>query len=372
MEEFKMIGGRIIGNGRYGCIFDPPLICRGDKAPKKYQKGMLGKLTMPDDLGPELHAERLFRSKPEASRYMILPKIDTLCKEGPEGEPALETSNQTESDLAKCPVFIEEGMEKMLHYQVEFGGKSLASKLDSTNVVRNFPFFRFTESLLEVGAYITLNGMIHNDMHFGNIVVKDDLQPRLIDFGRCYLAKDIDENVLANLEARYAPTLLQISPETTTQDGLASGIPFSRIMSDLYHKKSSLRYAEQFFGQSRRQQVAEFKHFWNTSKSVKEKDFTRLWQLYWPVVDSWTIGGVLISILHQLSLSNQFMKSEEWKRKYPVMKAVFCGLLKASPRKRFDAVEALALYAPMNRVVVSSAGKAWLAKKQAQRETSRL
>jgi hypothetical protein len=371
MEEFKMIGGRIIGNGRYGCIFDPPLICRGDKAPKKYEKGMLGKLTMPDDLGPELKAERLFHSKPEARRYMILPKIDTLCKEGPEGEPALETSNQTESDLAKCPVFIKKGMDKMLHYQIEFGGKSLGSKLDSTNVIRDFPFFRFMESLLEVGAYIALNGMIHNDMHFGNIVVKDDLQPRLIDFGRCYLAKDIDENMLERLEAGYDPKLLQISPETTTKDGLWEGVPFSRIMTDLYHK-SSIRYAERFFGQSRRQQVAEFKHFWNTSKCVKENDMTRLLQLYWPVIDSWSIGGLLISILHQLSLSNQFMKSEEWKRKYPVMKAVFCGLLKASPRKRLDAVEALALYAPMNRVIISSAGKAWLAKKQAQREASRL
>ena len=79
-----------------------------------------------------------------------------------------------------------------------------------------------------------------------------------------------------------------------------------------------------------------------------------------------------MSILHQLSLSNQFMKSEEWKAKYPVMKAIFCGLLKASPRKRLDAVEALSLYAPMNGIVVSSAGKAWLAKKQAQREGSRL
>jgi len=371
MEEFKMIGGRIIGNGRYGCIFDPPLICRGDKAPKKYQKGMLGKLTMPDDLGPELHAERLFRSKPEASRYMILPKIDTLCKEGPGGEPALESKDQKESDLAKCPVLAKEGMDEMLHYQLEYGGKSLASKLDSTNVVRDFPFFRFMESLLEVGAYIALNGMIHNDMHFGNIVVKDDLQPRLIDFGRCYLAKEINDNVLDNLAASYSPAHLQVSPEVTTQDGLAEGVPFSRIMTDLYQKKSSLKYAEQFFGQSRKQQIAEFRYFWNTSKSVKEKDFTRLWQLYWPVVDSWTIGGVLMSILHQLSLSNQFVKSEEWKRKYPVMKAVFCGLLKASPRKRLDAVEALSLYAPMNRVVVSSAGRAWLAKKQAQREASR-
>jgi hypothetical protein len=152
------------------------------------------------------------------------------------------------------------------------------------------------------------------------------------------------------------------------QDGLASGIAFNVIIQDLIEKKPGLLYAERLFGQSRQQQIAEFQRFWKTSKAVQQEDYTTFWNLYWPVVDSWSIGHDLASTLYKLSMSNEFMKGAAWKQKFPVVKAVITGLLRASPRNRLDCVEALALYDPMNTLVVSASGKAWLARKQAQRE----
>jgi hypothetical protein len=46
--------------------------------------------------------------------------------------------------------------------------------------------------------------------------------------------------------------------------------------------------------------------------------------------------------------------------------------VQASPRARLDAVEALALYDPTNDLLSSPTGKAWLQKKQAQREKLRV
>ena len=41
----KQQGGKQIAQGQYGCIFDPPLICRGEKGPRGgKKKGKLGKL----------------------------------------------------------------------------------------------------------------------------------------------------------------------------------------------------------------------------------------------------------------------------------------------------------------------------------------
>ena len=90
------------------------------------------------------------------------------------------------------------------------------------------------------------------------------------------------------------------------------------------------------------------------------------------MVDAWAIGHALASTLYKLSLSNQFMKSAEWKQKSSAVKAVITGLLKASPRVRLDCVEALALYDPTNELLSSPTGKAWLQKKQAQREKMRV
>jgi serine/threonine protein kinase len=365
-----MRGGRLIGQGKYGCIFDPPLICRGDQTPiGGWKKGTLGKLTSTEDIASEFLAATRFKDKPESRKYFILPQMDTLCKEGPHGESPIEQSAQKEPDISKCEVVQKEGMDNMLHYQMEYGGKTLQDKLENIQIAaKEFPFFRFMGDLLEIGAYLALNGMVHNDLHSANIMMNKEYHPRLIDFGRCYAANSITPNILKNLAAIYEPSLGQITPECSAQDGLESGMKLSVIMHDLTDKKPGLIYAERLFGQSRQQQMAEFQHFWKTSKALQQNDYLTFWKLYWPVVDAWSIGHDLASTLYKLSMSNQFMKGGEWKQKYPVVKAVITGLLRASPRARLDCVEALALYDPMNSVVLSPPGKAWLAKKQEQRE----
>ena len=360
----------MIGKGNYGCIFDPPLVCRGDKAPLGgWKKGKLGKLTAVTDIKSEFLAATRFKDKPESKKYFILPEMNTLCKEGVHGEPSIDVSAQKDADFAKCDVIEREGIDNMLHYQMEYGGKTLQEKLDNIKIAaKEFPYFRFIGNLLEIGAFLALNGMVHNDLHSANIMMNKDYYPRLIDFGRCYAANAITQQTLDELAAQYNPSLGQITPECSLQDGLESGVSFSVIIQDLIEKKPGLLYAERLFGQSRQQQMAEFQRFWKTSNAVQQKDYVSFWKLYWPVVDAWSIGHDLASTLYKLSMSNEFMKGASWKQKFPIVKAVITGLLRASPRNRLDCVEALALYDPMNPVVLSVSGKAWLAKKQAQRD----
>jgi serine/threonine protein kinase len=364
----------MLAQGHYGCIFDPPLICRGEKKPRGgYRKGKLGKLTEISDIKNELMAAELFAGKPEAKKYFILPELDTVCAQGNEGQTAVVINEQKERDFSKCEALQRDGMSEMLHYQMDYGGKTLQDKLENIQVVvKEFPYFKFMGELLEIGAYLMLNGLIHNDLHSANIMVNKEYRPRLIDFGRAYYSRDITRETLNNLAAEYAPSLGQITPECTTQDGLESGVPFATIIQDLISQKPGFLYAERLFGQSRQKQMAEFQQFWATSKAIKNKDYLSFWQLYWPMVDAWSIGQALASTLYKLSQSNEFMKSKEWQQKHGAVKAVITGLLRASPRVRLDSLEALALYDPMNALVSSPSGKAWLEKKQAQRERMRL
>jgi serine/threonine protein kinase len=362
----------MIAQGHYGCIFDPPLICRGEKQPRGGKKGKLGKLTEISDIKNELMAAELFKGKPEARKYFILPELNTVCTQGVNGEDAILIKEQKERNFGKCEALQRDGMGEMLHYQMEYGGKTLQDKLENIQIaVKEFPYFKFMGELLEIGAYLLINGLIHNDLHSANILVNKEYRPRLIDFGRAYYSRDITQETLNELAAEYAPSLGQITPECTSQDGLESRIPFPTIIQDLISQKPGFLYAERLFGQSRQKQMTEFQQFWATSKAVQKKDYLSFWKLYWPVVDAWSIGQALASTLYKLSQSNEFMKSKGWKEKHGVVKAVITGLLKASPRQRLDAMEALALYDPMNPVVLSPSGKAWLEKKQAQRERLR-
>ena len=371
MDISHMRGGRMIGKGTYGCVFDPPLICRGDKEPKGgFKKGKLGKFTAMDDLANEFLAAKLFEKKPESKKYFILPEMNTLCDVGEHGESALNIDSQKEKDIHKCDSVVEKaGMSHMLHYQLEYGGKTLQEKLSDIQIaVKEFPFFKFMNGLLEIGAYLLLNGIVHNDLHAANIMMNKSYHPRLIDFGRCYLEKQISQKVLDNLAAEYDASLGQITPECTTQDGLESGVEFNMIMQDLIEKKPGLLAAERIFGQSRQEQIANFRNFWKSSKAIQDNDYVRFWKLYWPAVDAWSIGHDLASTLIKLSMSDTFMTSKTFKEKFPVLKAVITGLLKVSPRERLDCLEALALYDPSNALVVGEAGKSWLSKKQAKRE----
>ena len=373
--EVKLIipqkGGKRISEGAYGCIFTPPLICRGNKAPHGgWKSGRLGKLTDKNDIKGEILAAEVFERKPEAKKYFILPDTSTLCIPAP-------ISQQKETHFSKCDILNKKSYSDMLHYEVEYGGKTLHDTLpgkdDTLDTIqlflKEFSFYKFMGELLEIGAYLVLNGCIHNDLHSSNILVNKQYHPRLIDFGRSYFVNTITDEKLEMLVGMdFAPSLTQVTPEANIQDGLISHMPLTKILEGIYQEKPNLINAERILGVSRHRELVELRQFWNTSVAAQQGDWLRFYQLYWPVVDSWALGGILVGLLKKLSISKQFTESADWKQRQSIIKNILKGMLKASPRLRLDCVEALALYDPMNDVVLSEAGKTWLQKKQQQKK----
>lgn len=348
-------GGKLIGQGAYGCIFSPPLTCRGDTKPRQgWKTKKLGKMTEISDIKNEIMAAKVLGRFPDAKNYCILPEIDTLCKPAP-------MTIQREKDLKDCEALEKYGTESMMEYELEFGGKTLKTRIQMSDFTNTFPFFRFMGDMLEIGAFLVLHGCIHNDLHGNNIVMKNDFRPRLIDFGRSYIYNSINRATVEELTGVYYDAGLgQIPPEVTAHHGINSGLQLKTIMEDIYMKKPGLLVAERVLGLSRKQQMMEFREFWMTSKCINDGDWVAFYKLYWPVVDSWAIGHNIIGILKRLLLSKKFVESEEWVKKQGVVKDILKRLLQTSPKKRIDAVEALALYDPTNDVVSSASGRAWL------------
>jgi len=355
-------GGKMIGQGAYGCIFSPPLLCRGAKKPRAgWGSSKLGKMTEVSDIKNEINAAKALSKLPDVKKYCILPEINTLCNIAP-------ISSQKEKDIEKCDALNKYSAEDIMQYELEYGGKTLKTRLETTELSTQFPFFEFMGQLLEIGAFLALHGYIHNDMHSSNIVMKKDLHPRLIDFGRSYMYNNINSREIEEISGvYYNPALGQIPPEITAHHGVNEGVSLDTILTDLDAKKSGLMYAERVLGISRKEQLAEFKEFWLSSLSVQKGDWVQFYKLYWPVVDSWAVGHNLVGILRRLVISKQFTDSKDWIQKQGVVKTILKGLLHASPKKRLDSIEALALYDPMNALVSSSSGKDWLEKKSLAR-----
>jgi serine/threonine protein kinase len=350
-------GGKLIGQGTYGCVYDPPLLTFNKRGATSRNK--LGKVVHVSDLELEIGIAKVLREFPDAEKYCIIPEVDTLSK-------PLPSSKQTEKDLRKCISLRRFGQGSMYQYELRYGGIPLKTFIESPSYsIAKFPFFIFMRELLEIGVFMLLHGCIHNDLHASNIVMnpKNGANPRLIDFGRSYTHRGINRELIEKLRAHYDAGIHQITPECSAQFGLQEGISFNQILSDLNTKKAGIRFGEMILGTSRKQQLTEFATFWKSSISASSGDWPTFYSYYWHVVDSWAIGTILLSILRRLFLLKEFLQSQEWKEKGALVKEILRGLLRASPRDRSDCLEALSIYDPTNHFVTGEAGKAWLESK---------
>lgn len=361
-------GGKLLGQGAYGCIFDPPLLCRGKEgqgpaaAAKSVRK--LGKLTSARDMSQELYTANYFKGVAGVKDYLVLPELPA-CK--PKAR-----AQQKEPDMGKCDVLGKVKLSEMYQYSIEYGGQTFGDIKDKLAGSPTFNFGDFVRHLLELGTFLVIHRFVHNDFHSGNILINDKGRPRLIDFGRSYAVDQISQQLVIKLLAQFDAGLGQIPPESTAIDGIAEGHTLSFILEELRTKKSDLRSLERLLGLSRQKQIDEFRRFWLSSRAAKEKDGVAMYKYYWSVVDSWAIGhNILRLLVHQMLPQKRFREGEFWKQKQSLIKTILRGLLRMSPRDRFDAVEALALYDPTNKLIASGPGRAWLERKVEQREQTK-
>lgn len=349
-------GGKVkteqLAEGAFGCIFSPPLQCKNKTAAPK--KNRVGKLTDYGDIKNEIISSKYLHQFSKSSEYCILPELNTICS------PDLSDPDIKES-IDDCKVVEDHPDKKYFQFNVEYGGKTLKHTL--LNITPSFdtvPFFTLMRQLLEIGAFFVVHGFIHNDIHGNNIVLSKDFRPRVIDFGRSYVYNKITSTLIGELDADYNPSLGQISPETSAEHGIKDDVPFTTILDDLSKKKPAFEWGEKILGLSRKEQITEFRQFWETSKSVQTGDWAEFYRLYWPVQDSWAIGNNILQILRRMNISRE---PPEWVQKKAIVKQVLRGLLHASPKRRLDCIQALAIYDPTNDLVSSASGKAWLEQK---------
>ena len=350
-----MFGGKILGQGTYGCAVTPPLLCKG-RARAEENESKVGKITLDDDAKTELHISAILRKSNLWKHYFVLPELKSC-------QPIQATRSE---DWSECQVTKEVKQNELLQIISSYGGKSFSS-LGNYNLRPGiFRYLYFFQHMLEAAALLALKNVVHNDIHKANIVIDNHGVPRLLDFGMAFSGKEIDYEIIDNRWKIYDPKYDSEPPEITVATGLRNNIPFGKTSEDAIIQKPVYRNYELLFGIEREDLVEKLQAFCQKSKSFKKRDWLAIYKTYWPGFDSFALGAVLLNVLKTQLTWPEFVNSKSWKLKEQVVLDILKHMLDPSPFSRYDCVEALSLYDPQNAVLKNS--EAWLAARSKMRQ----
>lgn len=352
--EPKQKGGKRIGRGRYGCVFDPPLLCI-KKTRNPGEKHLVGKLTNKEDGNKEFSMSETLRTVPEASRYFIL--IEDSCVPKPR-------SQQTEPDLNTCSIAAGDKYNSMVQLTMPYAGKTLQSIPKRANTL---DFFAVGQHLLEAATYLLVKGIVHMDLHAQNIVATNPFTPKIIDFGGAYKPSELNTFTYRQVIRSYNPAVAQESPEMTVINALESNVPESIAIASIGQYKDVLGYISSIADISIEAQLERQRTFLHSSATYHQRNWISFFKVYWSKVDAWGLGALFLYLFTYLSMDPAFESSQVVQDKIPMAIQVMTGLCDMDAGIRLDCAEALALWAPQSKVLKQQEVQAWLANAAKQR-----
>lgn len=340
-------GGKLFDDGMYGCIFTPPLKCKDNtQTPISVSAGIklpLSKIILKDAAELEYSISKVIRKIPLWRNYFVVS--ESIC------EPAAQ---QTEKELKDCQPLTEAKLSKFRILSMPYGGTPLNThRFD----VANLDFMSFVIHFIESGAILNLFGIVHRDIHQGNILVDSENVPRIIDFN---LAIPVESDVTsAKLKHQYSPVTGQEPPDSTLVNAIRLGYKADNILTSIITKKPIIKKVSILLGGTQAEMIEKLTSFYMKSKSVSAGNDVAWFHTYWRTIDSWAIGVNIVDLISKLSLWPEF--SITLKKVSPKLLPVLRRLCAVSPLERIDCVQALNYLNP-NSFIIRKYGKAWLNK----------
>ena len=345
-----LYGGKLIAEGAYGCVYVPALKCKSKKvSTKKIPKNTeikdgdpISKLIEKEYGEYEFLIAKEIQKIPLWKHYFIVPH--EICV------PDLKQKELKECDATKDSPKLE-----LRLLQGIYGGTIL------TNYRLNFykdSFYDLYKYIIECTALLTLNSIVHTDIHIGNILVDNAGVPRLIDFNMALSATP--KHTKEDLYIGFAIENSQLPPDRILVNALSQGKDGMMTIDAIMKYKPVLKRIQAVLGVTLKSMQDDLIEFYDTSKAIRNKDIVGWFNNYWPQIDSWAIGIIGINLLSKLLLWPNFTKGSYITYSDKINK-VLKGLVEVNPRKRIDCVQALAYLEP-NNYIITKYGKAWLDK----------
>lgn len=354
-----LTGGKLYGEGAYGCVFArPALKCKGKgdgngaakaKADAKAnaKDTVATKLMDKTKAAEEMAIADRIRAIPLWKNYFIVATDSCV--------PAREQPKAT--GITDCDLVEDIEYPDMRILKMAFGGTSLSTYKFNFH---KHSFLEFSKSILEATAMMTLFGIVHRDLHRGNILLDDDAVPRIIDFG---LALNVNQkqSQAALFHRTHDVKYAQEPPDYTLTNAVAIGMDAGEAIADIIKNKKILGVISSTLTISEAQMERSLRAFYNVSPAAQTGDLVGWFEHYWSKIDSWSAGVLITYTLSNLMLWKSFMEGEFSTYSEKLFK-VLRGMCDLNPGRRLDAVEALAELDPEN-YVIKKWGAAWLAKR---------
>lgn len=341
-------GGKLFDEGMYGCIFTPPLDCE-DKSKNPSTESSdttLSKLILTSSANHEWTIMKKIKKIPLWKNYFIVS----------ESSPCVPASIQSDRDLNNCEVLKDYNF-KLSNFRIlnlPYGGVPLTTyRID----IKSFDFMNFVIHFIEAGALLNLFGIVHRDIHQGNILIDQEQVPRIIDYNLSILVNGIVN--LSMLKHKYDYNLGQEPPDSTIVNAVQLGFNYQNVIDSVIQKKSIMKKIRNILGVNANSQMNDLEEFYLKSKSLKTGDEVAWFSNYWTKIDSWAIAVNIIDLITKLILWPAFAIT--FKKISPKLVPVLRKMCEVDPRKRTDCVQALNAISP-NSFIIRKYAKPWLAK----------
>jgi len=355
----EQLGGKQLAAGSYGCVYVPTLAVKGQE--KKLMRNdtiegetKLDKLMLPDEAILEYGIAKKVQHIPGWKEYFLVAEAMYI----PEAR-----EKQTEKNLAKCEVIQDEQLNQLRVLRLTYGGIALSKFSLQPHAMS---FMKFAIHFMEGVALMTLFGIVHLDLHSGNILVDKDGVPRIIDFNLSVFSQEKGP-IVDRVSHSYNVTLMQEPPDCVLVNAVGrrlkdkKGVPDSLgVIEEMMETKTILKTMRIVLNITEEEQRQGMMDFIKESKAVYTGDMELWFRTYWRVNDSWAVVANLVNLIRRMSLWNSFGLT----LMEPAVSNLLVTLKKmchTDPRKRYDAVQGLAEVDPENPIILKY-GKAWLAK----------
>ena len=340
-------GGRLFGEGMYGCIFTPSLQCKNKQDQPELTENKdhppLSKLILRQDAELEFSISKVIRKIPIWKNYFAV--AESIC------EPA---KKQTDKELKDCGVMQDYGINEFRILSMSYYGVPATAYRFHLD---DFDFMGFVTHFIEAGALLNLFGIVHRDIHQGNILIDSHDVPRIIDFNLAIpVEAPLEEGALKHM---HTVAISQEPPDSTLVNAVANKLSADKVIDSIISTKPILNTIISVLHISRDSMHQSLLSFYQQSKSMKTGDLNTWFHTYWRTVDSWAIGVNLVDFIRKLSMWPKF-NSIFAKHKalvFPILKRM-CAV---SPIDRIDCVQALYHLDPTNFIIKKYA-KTWIEK----------
>jgi serine/threonine protein kinase len=270
-------------------------------------------------------------------------------------EPA-EKQDFSKSNISQCDILKKHPLNRLRMLRTTYGGTPLVSHKFNFKAES---FYDMALHLIRAGALLALYGIVHRDLHYGNILIDSAGVPRIIDFN---LSIDVRDKIEDQIGLHtYNVNLFQEPPDSTIVNAVAQGLSAEKVIEDIMRKKDIIRSIQSVLGVSKKDMHESLEEFYAASPSMQTGDYVKWFKSYWRTFDSWSIGVGLTHILEKQLMWPSFQRETSYGAYSAKILKVLRGMCAVDPRRRLDCVQALAALEPKDFIISKFAGE-WLKK----------